>query len=56
MYVQTVMSMSFVIFPAVNGGIRKYSYKNINRLKAKLRQFQAIEGETVPEKVYDIIK
>ena len=22
----------------------------------RLRQFQAIEGETVPEKVYDIIK
>ena len=28
----------------------------INYMKARLRQFQALEGETVPEKVYDIMK
>ena len=39
-----------------SGRIRKYSYKKINHLKTRLRQFQAIEGETVPEKVHDIIK
>ena len=39
-----------------SGRIRKYSYKKINHQKARLRQFQATERETVPENVYDIIK
>ena len=42
--------MSFVFFPAVN------SYKRIKHLKLRLRRFQAVESENVPEKVYDIIK
>ena len=52
----------FVFFPAVNyrdmpsGRICQYSYKRINRLKVRLRRFQAVESENVPEKVYDIIK
>ena len=40
----------------LTGRIRKYSDTKMNHLKTKLRQFQAIEGETVPKKVYDIIK
>ena len=36
--------------------IRQYSYKRINHLKVRLRRFQAVESENVPEKVYDIIK
>ena len=52
----------FVFFPAVNyrdmpsGRIFQYSYKRINHLKVRLRRFQAVESENVPEKVYDIIK
>ena len=52
----------FVSFPEVNyrdmpsGRIYRYSYKRINHLKVKLRRFQAVESENVPEKVYDIIK
>ena len=52
----------FVFFPAVNyrnmpsGRIYQYSYKRINHLKVRLRRFQAVESENVPEKVYDIIK
>ena len=54
----------FVMFPPTianyrdlpSGRIRKHSYKNINHLNMRLRQFQAIEGETVPKNVYDIIK
>ena len=36
--------------------ICQYSYKRINHLKVRLRRFQAVESENVPEKVYDIIK
>ena len=49
-------------FPIVNyrdmpsGRIGQYSYKRINHLKVRLRRFQAVECEHVPEKVYDIIK
>ena len=39
-----------------SGRIRQYSYKRINHLKVRLRRFQAVENENVPEKVYDIIK
>ena len=52
----------FVFFPAVNyrdmpkGRICQYSYQRINHLKVRLRRFQAVESENVPEKVYDIIK
>ena len=52
----------FIFFPAVNywdmpsGRICQYSYKRINHLKVRLRRFQAVESENVPEKVYDIIK
>ena len=52
----------FCFFPAVNyrdmpsGRIYQYSYKRINHLKVRLRRFQAVESENVPEKVYDIIK
>ena len=52
----------FCLFPAVNyrdmphGRICQYSYKRINHLKKRLRRFQAVESENVPEKVYDIIK
>ena len=51
----------FCPFPAVNyrempsGRICQYSYKRINHLKVRLRRFQAVESENVPEKVYDII-
>ena len=51
-----------VFFPAViyrdmpSGRICHYSYKIINHLKVRLRRFQAVESENVPEKVYDIIK
>ena len=38
-----------------SGRIRQYSYKRINHLKVRLRRFQAVESENVPEKVYDII-
>ena len=38
------------------GRIGQYSYKKINHLKVRLRRFQAVESENVPEKVYDIIK
>ena len=49
-------------FPAVNyrdmpsGRVCQYSYKRINHLKVRLRRFQAVESENVPQKVYDIIK
>ena len=52
----------FCLFPAVNyrdmpsGRICQYSYKRINHLKVRLRCFQPVESENVPEKVYDIIK
>ena len=52
----------FCLFPAANyrdmpsGRICQYSYKRINNLKVRLRRFQAVESENVPEKVYDIIK
>ena len=52
----------FWFFPAVNyrdmssGRICQYSYKRINHLKVRLRRFQAVESENVPEKVCDIIK
>ena len=36
--------------------ICQYSYKGLNHLKVRLRRFQAVESENVPEKVYDIIK
>ena len=54
--------VSFAFFPAVNnrempsGRICQYSYKRINHLKVRLRRFQAVESENVPEKVYNIIK
>ena len=54
--------VSFVFFSAVNyrdmpsGRICQYSYKRINHLKVRLRRFQAVESENLPEKVYDIIK
>ena len=53
---------SLLFFSAVNyrdmpsGRICQYSYKRINHLKVRLRRFQAVESENVPEKVYDIIK
>ena len=56
-----MVTVSFIFFPAVNyrdmpsGRIRQYSYKRINHLKVRLRRFQAVESENVPEKVYDII-
>ena len=37
-------------------GVCQYSYKRIHHLKVRLRRFQAVESENVPEKVYDIIK
>ena len=52
----------FVFFPAVNyrdmpsSRIYQYSYKRLNHLKVRLRRFQAVESENVPEKVYGIIK
>ena len=52
----------FFFFLAVNyrgmpsGRICQYSYKRLNHLKVRLRPFQAVESENVPEKVYDIIK
>ena len=52
----------FCLFPAVNyrdmpsGRVCQYSYKRINLLKVRLRRFQAVDSENVPEKVYDIIK
>ena len=36
--------------------VRQYSYKRTNHLKVRLRRFQAVESENVPENVYDIIK
>ena len=39
-----------------SGRICQYSYERINHLKVRLRRFQAVESEKVPEKVYDIIK
>ena len=39
-----------------SGSICQYSYKRINHLKVRLRRFQAVENENVPEKVYDIMK
>ena len=36
--------------------ICQYSYKRTAHLKLRLRRFQAVENENVPEKVYDIIK
>ena len=39
-----------------SGRICQYSYKRINHLKVRLRRFQAVESENVPEKVYDNIK
>ena len=39
-----------------NRRIFQYSYKRINHLKVRLRRFQAVESENVPEEVYDIIK
>ena len=39
-----------------SGRICQYSYKRINHLKVRLRRFQAVESENVPEKVYDITK
>ena len=50
------------LFPAVNyrdmpnGRICQYSYKRINHLKVRLRRFQAVESENMPEKVCAIIK
>ena len=52
----------FVSFPAVNyrdipsSRICQYSYKKLNHLKVRLRRFQTVESENVPEKVYDIEK
>ena len=49
----------FVFFPSrdiQSGRIHQYSYKIINHLKVRLRRFQAVESENVPEQVYDIIK
>ena len=52
----------FGFFPAVSyrdmpsSRICQYSYKTLNNLKIRLRRFQAVESENVPEKVYDIIK
>ena len=52
----------FCLFPAVNyrdmpsGKICQYPYKRINHLKVRLRRFQAVESENVPEKVYDNVK
>ena len=52
----------FCLFSAINyrdmpsGRICQYSYKRINHLKVRLRRFQAVESETVPEKVYYIKK
>ena len=52
----------FVFFPAVNfrdmpcSRVCQYSYKRLNHLKVRLRRFQAVASENVPEKVYDIIK
>ena len=39
-----------------SGRICQYSYKRINHLKVRLRRFQAVESENVPEKEYVIIK
>ena len=39
-----------------SGKIGQYSYKRINHLKVRLRRFQAVESENVPEKVYDNVK
>ena len=39
-----------------SGRICQYSYKRINHLKVRLRRFQAVESENVPEKVHDIKK
>ena len=56
------VSFFFFFLPAANyrdmssSRIRQYSYKRINHLKVRLRHFQAVESENVPEKVYDIIK
>ena len=52
----------FVFFFLVNyrdmpsGRICQYSYKRINHLKGRLRRFQAVESENVPENVCDLIK
>ena len=52
----------FCLLSAVNyrdmpsGRVCQYSYKRINHLKVRLKRFQAVEGENVPENVYDIIK
>ena len=54
--------VNFAFFSAVDfrdmpcGRICQYSYKRINHLKVRLRRFQAVESENMPEKVYDIIK
>ena len=54
------MVTEFCRFSAVNyrdmpnGRVCQYSYKRINHLKVRLRRFQAVES--VPEKVYDVIK
>ena len=51
-----MVSVSFVVFSVVNyidmpsGRIRQYSYKRIIHLKVRLRRFQAVESENVPEK------
>ena len=52
----------FCHFSAINyrdmpsGRLCQYSDERINHLKVRLRRFQEIESENVPEKVYDIIK
>ena len=52
----------FCLFSAIyyrdmpSGRICQYSYKRINHLKVRLRRFQAVESENVPEKVYYIKK
>ena len=52
----------FVFFPAVSyrdmpsGRICQYSYKRINHLKVRLRRFQAVESENVPQKVHELYK
>ena len=57
-----MVTVSSFFFSAVNyrdmpsGRICQYSYKRINHLKVRLRRFQAVESENVPEKVYNIIK
>ena len=47
----------FVFFPVVtyrdmpSGRICKYSDKRINHLKVRLRRFQAVESENIPQKM-----